>query len=429
MISKSSSNKVPAFVLGLSVTGLATLRALHQAGIEVLGFDSEKGGPGRFSRYAKTFDAPAPETEADALLEELLRFAPDDCRPVLIPASDAHLLFMSRHRAELEKAFVFSLPGEAVTEAMVDKRLQYVLAKQHGIACPQTIFAEDHQALLRQAQQIAFPVFLKPAQSHLWRPIFHNKRLRLEGLAELERALDKIAPHDLAVTLQRIIPGPATNHFEVCAHMDRRGEALAVFTTRKLRQWSVDFGIGTLLESSRHPELEGLSVAFLKAIGFKGTAAIEFKQDAKTGEFLMIEVNGRLWSDHSLAVHCGINYPLLAYLDLVGPPPQPITDYPKGVRWLDGASDLWASLTLMRQGLLGPMAWLASFSGTRSFAYFDAADPLPFLAETAKVPQRLLAYSMRYILGGAEGHVASQKEGGGAKPALTPPPLPPPARS
>ena len=128
MISKSLSNKVPAFVLGLSVTGLATLRALHQAGIEVLGFDSEKGGPGRFSRYAKTFDAPAPETEADALLEELLRFAPDDCRPVLIPASDAHLLFMSRHRAALEKAFVFSLPGEAVTEAMVDKRLQYALA-------------------------------------------------------------------------------------------------------------------------------------------------------------------------------------------------------------------------------------------------------------------------------------------------------------
>jgi len=321
---KEPENRAPAFVLGLGVTGLATLRALYKAGVEVSGFGSEKAEPGRFSRRAKTFPAPAPERDGAALRTYLLEAAPRRCRPVLIPTSDAHLLFMSRHRAALETAYLFILPVEEVVEAMVDKRRQVSLALRHGIACPRTLFADDPCALLAMAEDMAFPAFLKPAHSHLWRPVFHNKGLRLETRAELKPALEQADRHDLAVTLQEIVPGPATNHYEVCVCMGQDGEPLAVFTTRKLRQWPVDFGIGTLLESVRQPELERRAVNFLKAIGFKGTAAIEFKKNAENGVFLMIEVNGRLWSDHTLALACGLNYPLLAYLDLLGAPPPAV---------------------------------------------------------------------------------------------------------
>ena len=396
------SPTVPAFILGLSVTGLAALRALRRAKIAVLGFDPKRTPPGRFSYRAKTVRCPIPETEPGPLLEHLLRFAPGDRRPVLIPISDAFLLFLSRFRSDLEKAFAFSLPNEDLVEAIVDKRRQYALAERYGVPCPHTLVAENHQALLRSADQIAFPAFLKPAYSHLWAPVFRNKGLLVQDPAVLKQVLETVAARGLDVVIQRIIPGPATNHYEVCVHMDRQSQPIAVFTTRKLRQWPIDFGGGTLIESTHHRELEQLSVDFLKAIAFKGTAAIEFKRDAETGQFFMLEVNARLWSDHALATRCGLNFPLLIYRDLVGPRPQLLTDYPMGVRWLDGARDLWASLTLARRGLIRPTDWLTSLSAIRSFAFFDASDPLPFLWEMVKLPHRFSTYLMRSLLRGRD---------------------------
>ena len=79
------SPTVPALILGLGVTGLGALRGLSGAGIEVLGFDHNRWPSGRFSWRAKTFRCPNPEVEPGPLLERLLRFAPGDRRPVLIP--------------------------------------------------------------------------------------------------------------------------------------------------------------------------------------------------------------------------------------------------------------------------------------------------------------------------------------------------------
>jgi predicted ATP-grasp superfamily ATP-dependent carboligase len=377
------------------VTGLATLRALHRAGIEISGFGSKKAEPGRFSRRAKIFSAPSPERDDAALCTYLLASAPRRCRPVLIPTSDAHLLFMSRYRAALETAYRFILPAEEVVEAMVDKRLQVSLALRHGVACPRTLFTDDNCEFLAMAEDMAFPAFLKPAHSHLWWPVFRNKGLLMETWAELEPALQQASRHGLAVILQQIVPGPATNHYEVCVYIGQAGEPLAVFTTRKLRQLPLDFGVGSLIEAVRQPELEHCAVTFLKAIGFKGIAAIEFKKHAESGAFLMIEVNGRLWSDHALALACGLNYPLLSYLDLLGVPQPVVAPYPEGKRWLDGANDLWASITLARRGALGPIDWLKSLSRTSCFAFLDPGDPLPLFWEMAQVPSRLGGYARR----------------------------------
>ena len=392
------SPTVPAFILGLGVTGLGALRGLSGAGIEVLGFDHNRWPSGRFSWRAKTSRCPNPEVEPGPLLERLLRFAPGDRRPVLIPTTDAFLLFMSRLRSDLGKAFIFSLPTEDIAEAIVDKRRQYPLAERYGLPCPYTLVAENHRALLHRTDQIAFPVFLKPAYSHLWRPVFRNKGLLVQDSVALKQALETVAARRMDVVIQNVVSGPATNHFEVCVYIDQQNRPIAVFTTRKLRQWPIDFGIGTLIESTHHRELEQLSVNFLKVIAFKGTAAIEFKRDVKSGQFFMLEINARLWSDHALARRCGLNFPLITYLDLVGARPQPTTEYPAGVRWLDGANDLWVSLELARRGWIGPTDWLTSLFGTRSFAFLDASDPLPFVWETVKLPYRYLAYLGRKLL-------------------------------
>ena len=46
-----------------------------------------------------------------------------------------------------------------------------------------------------------------------------------------------------------------------------------------------------------------------------------------------MEVNPRLWQWHGLASVCGVDLPMIAYLDLIGQPPAPVTMVGEGRRW------------------------------------------------------------------------------------------------
>jgi hypothetical protein len=50
---------------------------------------------------------------------------------------------------------------------------------------------------------------------------------------------------------------------------------------RKLRQYPVDFGVGTLMESVAEPELAALGLRFFNAMGWRGPGSIEFKRDGR----------------------------------------------------------------------------------------------------------------------------------------------------
>ena len=51
----------------------------------------------------------------------------------------------------------------------------------------------------------------------------------------------------------------------------------------------------------------------MRALRYTGVAMVEFKVNAKTGEFVLIEINGRFWGSLPLAVAAGANFPLWLY--------------------------------------------------------------------------------------------------------------------
>jgi len=96
----------------------------------------------------------------------------------------------------------------------------------------------------------------------------------------------------------------------------------------------------------------------------------------------LIEVNPRLNSSNILPTRCGVNLPLLAYLDLTGQKPAPVTHYREGVRFLFVGKDFRAFLDYYRRGELGPLEWVRSILTARVFPYFAWRDPLPFVMTT-----------------------------------------------
>ena len=371
-----------AFILSLFDTGLGAVRSLGRVGVPVIGLDSDPRMPGFKSRFCTARLCSDPVHQPD----ELVRFLLDEGRRlerpgILFPASDAFVLFLSRYRDDLGACFRFALPPANVLEAIANKRRQYELAEQVGTPYPRTFYPETVDDVQRIKEEVEYPAFIKPYYGYLWRQKFGgtHKGFKVHTSRELVERFRVILPTGLQVMVQSIIVGPNTNHFKVNVYMGTAGKPLAMFTLRKIRQYPTEFGVGTVVESLRYPALVELGLKFFRGIGYQGIGSIEFKKDERDGKLKMIELNPRLWQQNIQATVCGINFPLIQYLDLTGQAPPPQSDFVESVKWLDAVADFQAFWDYFRCGELSPWAWLWSWRGVKAFATFAWDDLGPFL--------------------------------------------------
>lgn len=393
-----------AFVLSLFDTGLGAIRSLGREGIPVVGLDSNPTMPGFRSKFCVPKLCPDPVHQPEELVQFLRHEGQRLDEPgMLFPASDAFVLFLSRYRNDLSEYFSFILPQSDVLEAIVNKRRQYELAEKVGTPYAPTFYPETIEDIHRIKGEIDYPVIIKPYYGHLWRATFGgvHKGFRVNSPQELEKRFESILPTGLQVAVQSIILGPNTNHYKINVYIGVSGQPLAVFTLRKIRQYPTEFGVGTLVESLYMPELVDLGLAFFQGIGYRGIGSIEFKRDDRDGKLKMIELNPRLWQQNALATKCGINFPLIQYLDLNGCPPNRPVRFVEGIKWVDIMSDFQAFWDYHRQGRLSLLEWLTSLYGTTTFSSFALDDPVPFLRKNeggAKL-LRLPMYLMRHRKG------------------------------
>jgi D-aspartate ligase len=370
-----------AMVLGMGTAGLGVMRALGEQGIRVSGLGWQPRTPAAASRYCvRALICPHPGREPQRVVDTLLAEAQRlDAPAVLLPTSDEGLLFLARNADTLRGAYLFTLQESRLQAALVDKRLQYELAKQVDTPYPQTFYPYGGDDLERVAREVRYPALLKPALSHVWAQMHGSKAIQVDGPEELEYRYAELARDEVEVMVQSLVVGPVTNEYVLDAYLDASGQVLGRFTRRKIRQFPPDFGVGTLLESVRCEEVERLGLELLQRLGYHGLACVQFKRDDRDGRLSMLEINGRLAFNSFHATRCGVNLPLLAYLDLTGQHPRPIARYRLGVRYLDLATDTLAFLALHESGELGLLEWLHSIASARAFTHFDLRDPLPFL--------------------------------------------------
>jgi predicted ATP-grasp superfamily ATP-dependent carboligase len=404
MITNSFARERTVFVLSLFDTGLAAVRALGRVGIPVIGLESDARMPGFKSRYCMAKKGPDPIREPDALLAFLLREAKKISRPgILFPASDAYVLFVSRHRERLGEFFDFVLPPAEVVETILNKRAQYEFAARAGLNIPQTFFPETRADLECIKNELSYPAFIKPYYGHLWREKFGgtSKGVRVESADELIENFENVWAQKLQALVQTVIAGPPTNNFEISFYINLRGAVAQYFTVRKRRQYPPEFGVGTMVETLHCPELLTLTRQLLKGLDYRGFGNLEFKLDARDGALKLIELNARLWQQTDQAEACGLNFPLLQYLDVTGQPLPPQRDFADSVKWVDPLEDFQSFWHYYRRGELSPRVWLQSWRGAKAFAVFARDDLRPGLAalEYGKKIVRMPLYALRHRSG------------------------------
>jgi D-aspartate ligase len=348
------------------VNGLAAVRSLGRAGVPVIAIDHRRGALGFHSRFAEARLCPDPVAEEDSYATFLRELGDElDAPAPIFPTHDEHLNAIAQSRDALGERFLYPFPAWDVLGPIQSKRHQVERARELGIPVPET--RDD------PTDELGYPVLVKPSDPTGFRREFRRQAFRCATRAELDDAFGRARPYDPLV--QELIPGGDDALYTLGSYLGRDGEALAVFSGRKLRQTPPSVGTCRVGEAVWVDAVVDQGLALLRGLGFHGLSQVEFKRDPRDGAYKLIEVNPRLFQWHGLAAACGADLTKVAYLDLLGTPLPPVRS--------NGASKRWA-ITLMRgsrPALVRP-------------PYVDAIlaldDPRPAAAQVAGLVRRRL---------------------------------------
>jgi predicted ATP-grasp superfamily ATP-dependent carboligase len=372
------------------LAGLSLLRPLGFARIPAIVGTPHPDEPALVSRYCSGRCLLPPLANEEAVAEILLgagdRLAQRLGRRVpLFYGNDDYLHIIYRFRAEFEQRFLLLLNDPVVGAALIDKDSFEGLAKNRGLLVPRTLSWDG--AGEESLASTNGPVIVKPRVKLGWddSPIL----LRLvggEGKARVFESGREIMADPVAcqfkdqLTFQQYVPGGDRQLWSFHGFTDEHGTLLTSFVGRKVRTFPALTGMSTFLELAHNDELAAIGRDVVRRVPLKGVFKIDFKRDAASGSYYLLEVNARynLW--HHLAAKNGINLPHVAYDYLVHGARPACAGYWTKFRWIFPRLDFRAYHELASRGELSLGGWLLSLLASRKVCdLFSWTDPVPSL--------------------------------------------------
>lgn len=355
----------PAVVVGACAHGLAVIRSLARAGVEVHIVDSDPTLPGLRTRHGKVHLVE--DVNGPALVSSLLALAgtlASPRRPILFLTNDRMVKIAAGAAQALSEAFSLSFAGSAQrTSALGDKVNIEQRCRDAGLNYPATTVVHTLADLSRLPDDLTWPRIIKPS-----RPLAGFK---VKVVASAADAVAKMAPHsaDFPVLLQEWIEGDDTA-IRFTAFYLENGTPLARFDGRKLR--SFPMGHTTVAEPSPNALVFECARAFFSGTGITGPASLEVKMDAAGVPWVIEPTVGRtdFWLD--LCVANGVDLPVVEYRHQAGLPLPQCVQADHAV-WLNADRDRACLLWYVRH--IGKASRVVR---RLRFTYLDLADPRPF---------------------------------------------------
>lgn len=306
-------------------------------------------------------------------------------RAPLFYGNDDWLGLLQEHREELSTRFRLLLNDPQVAHALIDKDRFEEFARRRGLPVPRLLDWEELRSLKSS-------VLVKPRvkigfdDSPVSQRLLGGGKARVfaRGAEALEHPL--VRQYRAELLFQEYIPGNDRDLWSFHGYSDRDGRVLAWFVGRKIRTYPALTGMSSFLELAENRELAALGAKLAARMPLKGVYKMDFKRDAATGRWFLLEVNARFNLWHYLGARNGLNLAQVAYDYLVRqavPGPLP---YRRKHRWLALHLDYKA----FRAGDLGAARWLRSIlCSPKVYDTFSWTDPLPFVHHLLRRLRRL----------------------------------------
>lgn len=377
--------KHKAVILGNNYyIGLSTIRCLGKEGIYTVAVDySEKDRYAASSKYLnEKILVPHYKEEQEAFIEALIDYAKkQEVKPVLFPCHDSYLEAIDQHLELIKQYYLIPQTEPGLATRVMNKDTLHQLAVEHGVKVPESVTIDDPIFYEKIEKEIKFPCLVKPVDSPSFMRVFHKKLFKVFNMEELNDAINQSKKHNLEVFVQRIIPGFDDHMHTYDAYLNQQSKVTHWTTCQKLRQYPINFGASVYTVQKYVPELHEIGSKFLEAIGYKGFGEIEFKKDAETGEFYLIEINARTTNLNNLLYKVGLNFPYIAYRELTGNPlpNKAVTETTNRAFWYS-YEDLLAIRGYLKTKQLTFSQIIKSFFRPKAHAIWSWSDPKPYFS-------------------------------------------------
>jgi D-aspartate ligase len=329
-------------VLNMHYTGLGVARALAKAPVRVIGTGAHRSFFGNVTRHAEYRASPDTANEPAATIEYLTTLAKSlGGRPLIVPTRDQDVEFLMRHRAAIDAHFEFIAPSNEILARILDKDALYQVADRIGVPHPMSFTVKTMDEMLALRDRMVYPCIVKPATASSWRRddvwqlVGRTKAKVLQSWDEVlafYRLIVDVAPE---VQVQEFVAGGDDTLVVFGSYRSPRDRKIRFFTGRKLLQYPSGVGSGIAVECAPNPEIVDFSKRLLEALDYVGMSEIEYKWDAKSATYKLVEINPRHWDQHSVGLRCNANLTRALVDDL----------------WLGGAGEIRQSAR--------PAVWIA----------------------------------------------------------------------
>jgi len=372
--------KNPVFILSLFDTGYSAGRLLAKSRIPIYGFDHNPGNPGFFSRHIRPFLVPDPITAGPELLKILVHES-ENCpkQPVLVPASEIYLDFVSRYRNELERSFFFRIPSSETLKSILNRARQFAMANASGLDVPRYMWIRKEMQLEKDLWKFQFPLIIKSARQTCWKKSVREKAFIVDSRAVLmDRATD-LLERKVDFIIQELVGGPVTNNFEFNA-LVLDGKIVRRHVTQKLYQYPPGIGTACSIRTVKNEVIVALGTKFVLENGIEGLSNTEFKRDCVSGKIYFIETNARPWQQIGMTVKMSDDYLGDFYRYLIRGEIPPSSDF-------SGSEKTWVDLPSLFLMMLRPRSeerasWFGVLKAalvSDSRGVLNWSDPVPFI--------------------------------------------------
>lgn len=341
---------------------------------------------------SKHYQYPDPLLAEDKFLDWLQRHLQSTHYDLVMPVTERSLVPLWNYRERFCNTRL-AMADKKSLKLVLDKSETFKLAERLGVCTPQSLYISDIGELSDLADELSYPVVVKPSHSVSGHGEGYSKRN--VSYADSEHSLYQQCEACLRhspVILQSYFRGLGAG-VELVA---KDGDILYSFQHIRLHEVPLTGGGSSFRVSSEvEPVLLEATSRLIQELRWDGVAMVEFKWNPDTREYRLMEINGRFWGSLPLAVAAGADFAAMqAELFLTGG----LSEYPayrRGVYCRNLASDLmWHEMVLRsREDGITQVPRLGAvlrdlmrvFSPKHYFDTQSLSDPLPGIVEIKRL--------------------------------------------
>ena len=270
----------------------------------------------------------------EAFIKALVRICEEEKIDVVFPSWDPHVYVLSKNKRLLEgMGVVIPLPDYDTVLTALDKYRTVRAAQEVGVCCPRTYLYERKEDLKWIAEQLGFPLVIKPRFTSGGRGM-----AIVNNYEDLLEQIPVVVENHSKPMIQEYIPGGERGSVQFV--LDRDGQLLFAFRKKRQRKFRLTASFGTVSESELVDEHVFGTARLVNKLGWWGCMAIETIIDPRDGLYKLMEINPRfprqLWNRTEL----GINEPLMCVKVAKGEAVEPVRNYPVGVVFVSPIEDI-----------------------------------------------------------------------------------------